>query len=63
MSNQPTPNQLAALRAVEKAQSGAQAVINTGYIEECCDFEWAEPIPSGGYRLTEQGRAVLQNSN
>ncbi len=52
---QPTPKQLAAMRAA----SADSSFINRADAEACVEHDWLEAQPGGGYRLTENGRRVL----
>ena len=59
MSN-PTERQLNALRMIERHEQGQSGVLNRDDAEECEDQGWAEAQPGGGYRLTAEGRQILQ---
>ena len=60
MARKPTEGQLKALRNIQRIEEGQQTALNLGHAEECEDFGWTEAQPSGGYRLTDQGRRILR---
>jgi hypothetical protein len=54
-------NLVRALRNVEKLERGESAAINPQDCEECVEKGWLEPLPGGGYALTNEGRKTLAN--
>ena len=56
----PTDGQLRALRVIELLEQGQSRILNRGDAEECENEGWAEAQPRGGYRLTEEGRRILE---
>lgn len=58
----PTPGQLALLKKLLAAASGASPVINREDAEDCDTNGWVEAQPgtSNQYRLTPAGRQILK---
>ena len=47
-----------AMRMVERFECGESLYINSDDAEECCDLDWLEAMPGGGYALTDDGRRI-----
>ena len=55
-----TERRLKALRTVERSEGGETPYINSDDAEECCDLNWLEAMPGGGYALSDDGRRILR---
>jgi ribosomal protein S19E (S16A) len=56
----PTPGQLKALRVIKRMEQGETVFVIKQNAEECENQGWAEAQPGGGYRLTPEGRQILE---
>ena len=56
----PTAGQLKALRLIKRKEQGETVFLIKQDAEECEDQGWAEAQPGGGYRLTPEGRRILE---
>ncbi len=56
----PTERQLKALRVIQRNEQGEIVFLIKENAEECEDQGWAEAQPTGGYRLTAEGRRILE---
>ncbi len=56
----PTAGQLKALRLIKRKEQGETVFLIKQDAEECEDQGWAEARPDGGYRLTAEGRRILE---
>jgi hypothetical protein len=60
----PSPQHLAALKAIAHLERGTPAEINAAHAQECCTAGWAIDAPGDNqYRLTEAGREVLTKAS
>ncbi len=56
----PTEGQLKALRMIKRREQGETVFLIKQNAEECENQGWAEARPDGGYRLTAEGRRILE---
>ncbi len=56
----PTDRQLKALRMIKRMEQGEAVFLIKQNAEECENQGWAEAQPEGGYRLTPEGRRILE---
>ena len=56
----PTAGQLKALRLIKRKEQGETVFLIKQDAEECENQGWAEARPDGGYRLTAEGRRILE---
>jgi len=56
----PTAEQLKALRLIKRKEQGETVFLIKQDAEECENQGWAEARPDGGYRLTAEGRRILE---
>ncbi len=56
----PTAGQLKALWLIKRKEQGETVFLIKQDAEECEDQGWAEAQPGGGYRLTPEGRRILE---
>jgi hypothetical protein len=60
----PSPQHLAALKAIAHLERGTDAKIDPARAQECCTAGWAIDAPGDNqYRLTEAGREVLTKAS
>jgi len=45
---------------IERHEQGQSGFLNRDDAEECENQGWAEAQPGGGYRLTAEGRRILE---
>lgn len=58
--NSPTERQLKTLGLIKRKEQGETVFLIKQNAEECENQGWAEARPDGGYRLTAEGRRILE---
>ena len=60
----PSPQHLAALKAIAHLERGTDGELDPAHAQECCAAGWAIEAPGDNqYRLTEAGREVLTKAS
>ena len=56
----PTARHKKALQAIADLEAGKSTFLNHADAEECEQNGWAEALPEGRWRLTDEGRRILR---